>query len=66
MTIHRKTIMDARWNNALAAPLDQTQCADLTAGQYDETRPLYRCPTCLDLGEKSLHRYVDDCPPFDE
>ncbi len=58
--------MDARWNSALAAPVDQARSAHLTDGKYDETRPLYRCATCLDFGEKSLHRYVDDCPSFDE
>lgn len=58
--------MDARWNNALTAPLDQTRCADLADGQYDENRPLFRCAICLDSGEKNLHRYVDDCPSFND
>ena len=55
---------DARWDKALSAPLDQTCCMDLADDEYDLKRPLYRCAACLDLGEKSLHRYVDDCPLF--
>ena len=58
--------MDARWEKALPAPLDQTRSMELAGGEYDDTRPLYRCATCLDFGEKSLHRYVDECPSFDD
>ncbi|KIG11207.1 hypothetical protein BurMR1_1867 [Burkholderia sp. MR1] len=58
--------MDARWESALAAPLDQARCIELADGEYDVTRPLYRCAVCLGFGERSLHRYVDDCPSFDE
>ncbi|KGG86179.1 hypothetical protein P245_19830 [Comamonas thiooxydans] len=57
---------DVRWEKALTAPLDQTRCMDLAYGEYDATRPLYRCAACLDFGEKSLHKYVDECPSFEE
>ena len=56
--------MDDRWEKALLAPLDQTRSIELPGGEYDDSRPLYRCAVCLDFGEKSLHRYVDECPSF--
>jgi hypothetical protein len=58
--------MDERWNNALPEPVDHTQLSDVPTGCYDFTRPLFRCTACLDFGEKSLHRYVDECPGFVE
>ena len=58
--------MDARWEKALPAPLDQMRSMELAGGEYDDSRPLYRCAACLDFGEKSLHRYVDECPSFDD
>lgn len=61
---HQK--MDDRWNNALPEPVDHTPLSELPSDSYCFTRPLYRCSACLDFGEKSLHRYVDECPSFVE
>lgn len=52
--------MDDRWEKALLAPLDQTRSMELPGGEYDDSRPLYRCAVCLDFGAKS----VDECPSF--
>ena len=54
-----------RWERASDEPLDETRCQDLPFGEYDSSRPLYRCVGCLDFGERSLHRYVDECPSFE-
>ncbi|WP_432263024.1 hypothetical protein [Cupriavidus sp. TMH.W2] len=55
--------MTTRWEKALSAPIDQTRIAD---SEYDPSRPLYRCAVCGQEGERSLHKYVDDCPYFEE
>lgn len=55
-----------RWRNALPEPVDHTLLFDVPSDLYDFKRPLYRCSACLDFGEKSLHRYVDECPSFDD
>ncbi len=58
------TTMDTRWNNALAEPQDQTRLSD--CAEYDFNRALYRCASCVAEGKKSLHKYVDECPYFDD
>lgn len=56
--------MDTRWENALAEPVDQVLLAE--SDEYDFARPLYRCAACLREGKKSLHKYVDECPSFED
>lgn len=55
--------MATPWENALSDPLDQT----LISGgktKYDLTRPLYRCAVCMNEGEASMHKYIDECRFF--
>lgn len=63
MTSRQFVASDTRWKNALAEPVDQTLIAE---SEYDLTRPLYRCAVCRQEGELSLHKYVDECPFFEE
>lgn len=46
-------------------PLDQTLIGDGNT-EYDIARPLYRCAICQKEGELSLHKYVDECPFFED
>lgn len=57
--------MPTRWEAALAEPLDQTLISDSKV-EYDFSRPLYRCAICCQEGEMSLHKYVDECPFFED
>ncbi len=57
--------MTTKWGSALDAPIDQTLACDKSI-IYDMKRPLYRCAVCLAEGEMSLHKYVDECPFFEE
>lgn len=55
--------MDNKWHTALPAPKDQTLLS--SSAEYDFSRPLYRCAACMAEGDKSMHKYVDECPFFD-
>ena len=56
--------MDTRWENAPTAPKDKTLLSD--GAEYDFERPMYRCSACIAEGDKSMHKYVDECPLFDD
>ena len=51
---------DQKWNAALDLPVDQKQA--ILDEDYDLSRPLYRCSVCLNEGERSLHKYINECP----
>jgi len=53
-----------RWDSALSEPKDKTLASD--SAEYDFERPLYRCEACIAEGETSMHKYVDECPFFDD
>lgn len=55
--------MKTRWESALSEPIDQ---ALVSESEYDLARPLYRCAICHQEGEMSLHKYVDECPFFED
>ncbi len=55
-----------RWNNALSEPIDKTLVSELPDDEYDLKRPLYRCSVCRSEGELSLHKYLDECPYFED
>lgn len=57
--------MTTKWENALTVPLDQTLISD-SKTEYNVTRPLYRCAICRQEGEMSFHKYVDECPFFED
>ena len=54
----------SRWESAAAQPTDQIRLAEVA--DYDFSRPLYRCTVCIAEGQTSMHKYVDECPFFDD